>query len=57
MIGELDLTTPYEGFGGGLPRIFNRTVFFDTISGGKLTAMDDQAYDMTGPIDGQPMSE
>jgi len=57
MIGELDLTTPYEGFGGGLPRIFNRTVFFDTISGGKLTAMDDQAYDMTGPIDGQPMSD
>ena len=57
MIGELDLTTPYEGFGGGLPRIFNRTVFFDLISDGKLTAMDDQAYDMTGPIDGQPMSE
>ena len=57
MIGELDLTTPYEGFGGGLPRIFNRTVFFDIISDGKLTAMDDQAYDMTGPIDGQPMSE
>ncbi len=57
MIGELDLTTPYEGFGGGLPRIFNRTVFFDVISDGQLTAMDDQAYDMTGPIDGQPMSE
>jgi ABC-type branched-subunit amino acid transport system substrate-binding protein len=55
MIPELDLTTPYTGFGGGLPRIFNRTVFFDTISGGKLTALDDQAYDMTGPIDGQPM--
>jgi ABC-type branched-subunit amino acid transport system substrate-binding protein len=57
MIPELDLTAPYTGFGGGLPRIFNRTVFFDTISGGKLTALDDQAYDMTGPIDGQPMSE
>ena len=57
MIPELDLTTPYEGFGGGLPRIFNRTVFFDVISDGKLTAMDDQAYDMTGPIDAQPMSE
>jgi ABC-type branched-subunit amino acid transport system substrate-binding protein len=57
MIPELDLTTPYEGFGGGLPRIFNRTVFFDVISDGKLTAMDDKAYDMTGPIDGQPMSE
>ena len=57
MIGELDLTAPYEGFGGGLPRIFNRTVFFDVISDGQLSAMDDQAYDMTGPIDGQPMSE
>jgi ABC-type branched-subunit amino acid transport system substrate-binding protein len=57
MIPELDLTKPYTGFGGGLPRIFNRTVFFDVIHDGKLTAMDAKAYDMTGPIDGQPMSE
>jgi ABC-type branched-subunit amino acid transport system substrate-binding protein len=55
MIGELDLTKPYTGFGGGFPRIFNRTVFFDTIKDGKLTPFDDKAYDMTGPIDGNPM--
>ncbi len=55
MIGVLDLTTPYEGFGGGFPRIFNRTVFFDVASGGELAPFDDQAYDMTGPIDGEPM--
>ena len=29
MIGTLDLTKPYTGFGGDFPRIFNRTVFFD----------------------------
>lgn len=55
MIGELDLTTPYEGFGGGFPRIFNRTVFYDVIQDGVLTPLDNEAYDMTGPIDGQAM--
>jgi hypothetical protein len=55
MIGVLDLTEAYTGFGGDFPRIFNRTVFFDTVKGGVLEALDDQAYDMTGPIDGQPM--
>jgi hypothetical protein len=55
MVGVLDLTTPYEGFGGGFPRIFNRTVFFDIAEGGQLVPFDDQAYDMTGPIDGEPM--
>jgi Periplasmic binding protein len=55
MVGVLDFTTPYEGFGGGFPRIFNRTVFFDVAEGGQLVPFDDQAYDMTGPIDGEPM--
>lgn len=55
MIGVLDLTQPYTGFGGAFPRVFNRTVFFDVASGGELTALDDQAYDMTGPIDGEPI--
>jgi ABC-type branched-subunit amino acid transport system substrate-binding protein len=55
MIGVLDLTKPYTGFGGDFPRIFNRTVFFDVIKDGKLTALDNKAYDMTGPIDGNPM--
>ena len=55
MIGVLDLTTPYTGFGGDFPRIFNRTVYFDTVEDGKLVPVDENAYDMTGPIDGQPM--
>jgi ABC-type branched-subunit amino acid transport system substrate-binding protein len=55
MIPVLDLTTPWDGYGGAFPRIFNRVVFFDVISGGALTPLDDQSYDMTGPIDGQPM--
>ena len=55
MIGVLDLTTPYTGFGGDFPRIFNRTVYFDTVADGKLVPVDENAYDMTGPIDGQPM--
>jgi hypothetical protein len=55
MIGVLDLTEPYTGFGGTFPRIFNRTVFFDTVKDGKLVPVDDKAYDMTGPIDGEPM--
>jgi ABC-type branched-subunit amino acid transport system substrate-binding protein len=55
MVGVLDLTKAYTGYGGTLPRVFNRTVFFDTIKGGKLKPLDDKAYDMTGPIDGNPM--
>jgi len=55
MVGVLDLTEPYTGFGGDFPRILNRTVFFDVAAGGVLEALDDQAYDMTGPIDGEPM--
>jgi ABC-type branched-subunit amino acid transport system substrate-binding protein len=55
MFGVLDLTSVYTGFGGGFPRIFNRTVFFDTVQDGELVPLDDQAYDMTGPIDGNPM--
>jgi hypothetical protein len=54
-IAPIDLTKPYTGFGGKLPRIFNRTVFFDVINGGKLTAPDTKPYDMTGPIDGKPL--
>jgi hypothetical protein len=54
MIPVLDLTKPYAGFGGGFPRIFNRTVFFDVVKNGKLTALDDKSYDMTNPIDGKP---
>jgi ABC-type branched-subunit amino acid transport system substrate-binding protein len=47
MVGDLDFTTPWAGEGGAFPRIFNRSVAFDIISGGKLTPMDDKTYDMT----------
>jgi hypothetical protein len=53
MIPVIDLTKPYTGFGGSFPRIFNRTVFFDVINNGKLTALDAKSYDMTNPIDGK----
>jgi ABC-type branched-subunit amino acid transport system substrate-binding protein len=53
MIPVIDLTKPYTGFGGTFPRIFNRTVFFDVINNGKLTALDAKSYDMTNPIDGK----
>lgn len=55
MIPVLDLSTPWDGYGGDFPRIFNRTVFFDEIHDGVLTPLDDQSYDMTGPVDGNPM--
>jgi branched-chain amino acid transport system substrate-binding protein len=47
MVGDLDFTTPWAGEGGAFPRIFNRSVAFDIISGGALTPMDDKTYDMT----------
>jgi ABC-type branched-subunit amino acid transport system substrate-binding protein len=47
MVGDLDFTSPWTGEGGVFPRIFNRSVAFDIISGGKLTPMDDKTYDMT----------
>jgi ABC-type branched-subunit amino acid transport system substrate-binding protein len=55
MIPVIDLTKTYTGFGGTLPRIFNRTVFFDVAKDGKLEPLDDKSYDMTGPIDGKQM--
>jgi hypothetical protein len=54
MIPVIDLTKPYTGFGGSFPRIFNRTVFFDVAKSGKLSPIDNKAYDMTNPIDGKP---
>jgi ABC-type branched-subunit amino acid transport system substrate-binding protein len=55
MIPVLDLTKPYTGFGASLPRIVNRTTFFDVVKDGKFQPLDDKSYDMTGPIDGKPM--
>jgi ABC-type branched-subunit amino acid transport system substrate-binding protein len=47
MVGDLDFTSPWTAEGGAFPRIFNRSVAYDIISGGKLTPMDDKTYDMT----------
>jgi hypothetical protein len=54
MVGVLDFTQEWDGGGGNFNRIFNRTVFFDTISGGVLTPLNDIAYDMTEAFDGNP---
>lgn len=54
MVGVLDFTKPWAGGGGQFPRIFNRTVFFDTIGKGELKPLgtDGSPQDMTKPFDG-----
>jgi hypothetical protein len=47
MVGDLDFTTPWAGEGGAFPRIFNRSVAYDIISGSVLTPLDDKTYDMS----------
>ena len=54
MVGVLDFTKEWPGGGGAFPRIFNRTVFYDVIKGGKLAPLDAKAYDMTNAFDGKP---
>jgi branched-chain amino acid transport system substrate-binding protein len=54
MVGVLDFTQEWEGGGGQFPRIFNRTIFFDEITGGELTPIDGEPLDMTKPFDGEP---
>ena len=54
MIGVVDLTKEWTGGGGNFPRIFNRTIYFDVIKGGKLSPLDNKAYDMTNAFDGKP---
>lgn len=49
MVGVLDFTKPWTGEGGAFPRIFNRNVFFDCVSGGKLTPCPEP-----GPVDMTP---
>ena len=49
MIGVLDLTEPYTGFGGTFPRIFNRTVFFDTVTGRQARAVRRRGLRHDGP--------
>jgi ABC-type branched-subunit amino acid transport system substrate-binding protein len=52
--GTLDFTKPWAGFKGELPRLFNRTVFFDEIKGGKLTPLAVKPLDMSNPLEGKP---
>jgi ABC-type branched-subunit amino acid transport system substrate-binding protein len=54
MVGVLDFTKEWTGGGGKFNRIFNRTVFFDVIKDGKLTPLNNTAYDMTDAFDGKP---
>jgi ABC-type branched-subunit amino acid transport system substrate-binding protein len=50
MAPPLDLSTPWDGMGGGYARVFNRTVTFDQISDGELTPTDDPPQDMTDAL-------
>jgi hypothetical protein len=54
MVGVLDFTEEWTGGGGEFPRIFNRTVFLDRITGGELVPVDGEPLDMTRPFDGVP---
>ena len=51
MVPVLDLSTPFAAMGGAFPRIFNRTVTFDRIDNGVLTATDDEPVDMTEALE------
>jgi len=54
MVGVVDFTTEYEGGGGEIPRIFNRSLFFDVVTNGVLVPLDGKAYDMSNAYDGIP---
>ena len=49
MVGVIDFTKEWSGEGGAFPRIFNRNVFYDCISGGKLAPCA-----VPGPVDMTP---
>lgn len=51
MVPVLDLSTPWAGMGGAFPSIYNRTVTFDRIDNGVLTATDDAPQDMTEALE------
>lgn len=45
---DLDFTTPWAAMDSAVPRIVNRTVYYDIIRDGKLTPEDNNtAHDMT----------
>lgn len=49
MVGVIDFTKQWDGEGGAFPRIFNRNVFYDCVSGGKLSPCAEP-----GPFDASP---
>jgi len=51
MVPVLDLSVPWDGMGGAFPSIYNRTVTFDRIDNGVLTATDDAPVDMTEALE------
>ena len=53
MIGVVDFTTEYEGGGGEIPRIFNRSLFYDVVTDGVLVPVDGVAHDMSNALDGK----
>ncbi|MPY94431.1 MAG: ABC transporter substrate-binding protein [Acidimicrobiia bacterium] len=55
MVPVLDLSTPYEGAGGTLPRIVNRSVYFDIAKDGKVEPLETEPLDVTNAIDGEPL--
>ena len=54
MVAVVDFTTEYDGGGGDINRIFNRSVFYDIVTDGVLVPLDGVAYDMTNAYDGNP---
>ncbi len=54
MVGVLDFTKEWTGGGGDFPRIFNRTIFVDTVTDGKIVPVSGDPLDMTNPFDGKP---
>ena len=54
MVGELNFTEEWAGGGGEFPRIFNRTIFVDTVTDAEVVPVDGEPLDMTNPFDGLP---
>ena len=50
----LDFTKEWTGGGGQFPRIFNRSIWTDTIKDGVLTPVGDKPIDVSNAFDGKP---
>jgi ABC-type branched-subunit amino acid transport system substrate-binding protein len=54
MVGVLDFTKEWTGGGGQFPRIFNRSIWTDTIKDGVLTPVGNKPIDVSNAFDGKP---